>query len=193
MLICPPSDPIFRVMALDPGTDTLGIAILDVNMNLGTVNVISAITHSGAKLGRRYTTITESHGERASRIYAHEQNIYHQLTWWRPHAIISESPYMGRFPQAFAALVECMGAIQRAVMRYNPAMILETVDPTTAKKCVGVTHRKSTKDDVRVGVMSMSNIIFPDKSIIDNLDEHSTDAIAVGYYKCIALLEQYRQ
>lgn len=192
MLIYPPSDPIFRVMALDPGTDTLGMAILDVDVKQQLVFVVSAVTHSGVKLSRQHTLVSDTYGDRAGRIFAHEQNILTHLRCWQPHAIISESPYMGRFPQAFAALVECMGAIQRAVMTFNPVMPLETVDPSTAKKCVGVTERKSTKDDVRVGVLSRPNIRFIDPSIIAGLDEHATDAIAVGYYKCIALLEQFR-
>jgi hypothetical protein len=96
---------------------------------------------------------------------------------------------MGRFPQAFAALTECLTAIRRAVLRYDDFKPLLLVDPPTAKLAVGVKGKGSVKDDVKQGVLSLRNLLNPDNIDIQNLDEHSIDAIAVAMSRAKFILD----
>lgn len=184
MLVIPDSSPVYRVLSIDPGTDTLGLALLEVNLETKKVVVPHARTFSGDRMSRRFGEYIEVHGEKAARLYAHEVGLTEIMELWLPHAIICESPFLGRFPQAFAALVECLVSIRRAVYNYDRTITLETVDPPTAKKSVGVVGKGTTKEDVKNALKRLDGrtlVVIPD---LDSLDEHSIDAIAVGYHKC---------
>lgn len=90
---------------------------------------------------------------------------------------------MGRFAAAFRALTECMVFISDAVGRYDPMMLLHVVDPPTAKMAVGLVIKKGmTKDDVKKAVLALKDLENPNGIILEDLDEHSIDSIAVGYY-----------
>jgi hypothetical protein len=120
---------------------------------------------------------------------AHEENLYQLFCKWGPHAVICESPFLGRFPQAFAALTETMSMIRRAVYRFDRTVYVETVDPPTAKMAVGVSGKGKDKEDVRQGVLKLQaqGVLFNLNRDVTLLDEHSIDAIAVGYHKYLKM------
>jgi len=195
-------------VGIDPGSVTLGAAALDVDLATGQVTLLEARTFDASKLVRDYTNLVAVHGERVARLTAHEDNLHGYFRFIEPHSIVSESPYMGRFPQAFAALTECITAIRRAVIRYDPHMPLLMVDPMNVKAAVDVfskgrpkvgkgKHGKTglTKDDVKDGLLRKldpsitPNPIFNPNGIdIDRLDEHSIDAVAVAYSRARFIL-----
>ena len=183
MLIVPGITRPYRIMAFDPGTDTLGVAVIEVDP-VTTKGVITvATTYSGKLLKDKYPDYEAIHGERAARLYAHFNNICSLLDEHQPNTVISESPYMGLFPQAYAALVECLNNIHQALNHYDSYLPLYTVDPPTAKKAVGVSGRGSNKEEVMNAVLSLDSLTFGDYVNLSELDEHSCDAIAVGYHQ----------
>lgn len=194
MLILPEDDPVYRICSIDPGSNTLGFAVLEVDLVAGGVTVDEAVTFNGEKMSQQYPHLIEVHGEKVARLYAHEKNLLRAFQHYKPHAIICESPFLGRFPQAYAALVECMTAIRRACYQYNPHIRLDTVDPMTAKQAVGVVIKKApkgskhkkqglTKDDVKQAILQLKDLTNQAERMLTQMDEHSIDAIAVGYYK----------
>lgn len=189
MLIMPDQPPIYRIFAIDPGTDTLGTAVLDVDLRSGSVTVIYVETLRGSRMCRALPGTIETHGERAAKLEAHQQQIFSMLHHFIPSTVISESPYMGRFPQAFRALVECLIAIRDAVVYFDPSMPLETVDPPTAKKAVGAPGKGGGKDAVREAVLQLKELRTAPGIDLGVLDEHSIDAIAVGYSKARSVVE----
>lgn len=91
---------------------------------------------------------------------------------------------MGRFPAAYGALVECVAYIRFALFEYDETMKLNMVDPPTAKVAVGVSGKSKDKLEVMEGVERLvkeGRLIIPEGMAINALDEHSTDAIAVGW------------
>lgn len=192
MLTVPNNSQFFRVAAIDPGTNTLGTAILDVNLYNGRVSLIDATTFKGENMSRRYPDVVDTHGGRWGKLHAHEKAIVEWLHYFQPNALICESPFLGRFPQAFEALVECKTAIRRALCQYDLTMPLETVDPPTAKISVGAKAKGKDKTDVRDSILRLSNLDNVSSKSIQLMDEHSTDAIAVGYYKCQTLINFVR-
>lgn len=183
MLFLPDNPPIYRTVAIDPGSNTLGYAILDLNLSTGEIALMGADTLVGVKMARSHPDFAETHGDRATRLHCHEEFLKALLDDCRPNAVISEAPYMGRFPQAFMALIECLGAIRRAVISYDPYMPMETVDPPTAKKAVGAPGKGGGKDIVREKVLALPTLINATGRPLTVLDEHAIDAVAVGYYK----------
>jgi len=175
-----------RIIGIDPGTDTLGVSVLDVCLATNRILLQQSSTFSGNQMARNYRWLSDVHGDKVARLKAHEDNLtdlFHQL---RPHEIISEMPYMGKFPAAFAALVECMNAIRNAVIRYDERMPLVTVDPPTVKNTLGVNGKSGDKTLMQRGILQLvasGRIENPTGMDVTLLDEHSIDSIAVAYVR----------
>jgi Holliday junction resolvasome RuvABC endonuclease subunit len=188
MLVVPNFGTDLKFIAMDPGTETLGVAILSLNLCTLQTDVLDAGTFNARhhlKNSESYNEIIEDHGERRARLLAHQTALSGYLQAWTPHRAASESPFMGIRAQAFEALVECVSSIREAVYLYNPAITLEMVPPPVAKKAVGVIGRGTTKDEVRNGVLNLVNsgkLGYKAHQVLTQLDEHSIDAIAVGYH-----------
>ena len=177
-----------RIVGIDPGTDTLGAAALDVDLATRRVALLEVVTFSGSQMARAYPYISHVHGDRTARLRSHEENLYGYFHYLQPHNVICESPFLGRFPQAFAALTECVSYIRRAVWRYDPMMPLYLVDPPTVKLLVGVKGKGKTKEDVKQGLLRFQGLENPSNIDISSLDEHSVDAIVVALTRAMFIL-----
>jgi Holliday junction resolvasome RuvABC endonuclease subunit len=172
-------DCVYRILAIDPGTNALGVAVLDVDIDKAIVTVQHATTIDISKLSQNYPQLIMIHGERVSKLHAVEMALFKMFRAWKPDEIVSEAPYLGRFPQAFSALVECLSSIRRAVMEYNRALPLPTIDPASVKKAVGVSGKSGDKDAITVAIQRQPDLLM--NVNVNDLDEHARDAIAVGY------------
>ncbi len=173
----------FRIIGIDPGTETLGVSVLDVHLDTNRIALQYAATYTATQLIRLFNLqwISSVHGEKVARLKAHEENLYSLFTSFQPHEIVSESPYLGRFPAAYAALVECMSTIRSAVMRYDFRMPLYTLDPPTVKASLGVSGKSGDKTLMREGLLKLNDLENPNRIPIEQFDEHSIDAVAVAY------------
>lgn len=174
----------FRVLGIDPGTDTMGMACLVVDLEDHSVILEQVMTLQGHRNAKYTPSVTQTHGERIGRLYAHRQALARQFQHYRPHVVVSEAPFMGRFPAAYAALVECVVFIRFALFDYDPTMQLLMVDPPTAKMAVGVSGKSKDKNEVMEGIerlVAEGKLKNPHDIPIRELDEHSTDSIAVGW------------
>jgi len=182
----------FRIVCIDPGTDTLGVGVLGLNLYSYETTVHEALTLRASNRIDPYSTDAQFAGLRYARLQAHSQSVYEILCRVNPHAVISEAPFLGRFAQSFEALVECMSMLRRTVAAWNPAIPLETVDPPSAKKAVGaVITGPDKKESVRLAVLRTPLIRGPGV-YLESLDEHATDALAVGLYKVKQIKDFYR-
>lgn len=191
MLLQPQGSSRYRILGIDPGTDTLGASVLEVDLVTREVVLLESSTFDGTQLARYFTNVATWHGDRAARLMAHEANLYGYMVFMQPHSVIAESPFLRKFPQAFAALTECMSHIRRAVIRYDPFMPLLQIDPPTVKLAMGVGKKGSTKDDVKRGLIAeiiAGRILNPNNIDIELLDEHSVDSIAVAYTRARFIL-----
>ncbi len=167
----------FIYLSIDPG-NMLGTTINAITpdnqwcvLHTHTTNVNALIYH---KFPRE---LIELQGERLFREIVTTEIVQKFATDWGVNIVVSESPYMGRFPQAFATLTECMVAIRKACYNYNAYMNFDTIDPSTIKKSVGVKGNSGDKELMREAVRKITNNSVP----VDIMDEHSIDSIAIGY------------
>jgi hypothetical protein len=191
MLTQPQGSSHYRIVGIDPGTDTLGASVLDVDLATREVLLLESNTFEGARLAQNYSNVAAVHGDRLARLIAHEDNLYGYFVYLQPHSVIAESPFLRKFPQAFAALTECISHIRRAVLRYDPFMPFLQIDPPTVKLAAGVKHKGSTKDDVKRGLQQLianGSILNPNAIDIEALDEHSVDSIMVAYTRALFIL-----
>lgn len=183
------SKTIFRLVAIDPGTNALGVAVLDFEASTGIITVQHAATMRIDKFSQRFPEIMERYGERVAKLYAVRKALGKFYLAWLPTAVVSEGPYMGQFAAAYAALVECISAIRTSVYEYDKTMMFPTIDPATVKKSVGVSGKSGDKAAVAIAIGKLTDLVFSpdvDRSV---LDEHSCDAVAVGY----AYFHQFKQ
>lgn len=174
-------DRVANIVGIDPGSQTLGLCVL--SFDIVTLDIIStqAKTFYGDRLPQYDKFIATAHGDRVARILAHKQNIKELLYYYKPIIVASESPFFNtRRPNAFAALLEVLTMIRDSVIEYNPYQPLIGIDPPTVKKAVGAPGN-ADKTGVLSALVRISNSLKLDQKYINQLDEHSVDAIAVSY------------
>lgn len=183
MLVNPPNSRPFTVIAIDPGTYTLGVSVLQWDCQSTTFDAVAAYTLAARDTHPAYRGFADLHGNRNARLqqqFDEFQRIVHE---WGPHAVIAESPYKGRFVQTFAALTECIATIRSVVIQYNPYLQLNLIDPISAKQAAGVVVNKETRKDkeaVRRALAARTDIRW--HYDLQSLDEHAVDATGVGVY-----------
>lgn len=182
---------VYRIIGIDPGTNKLGIAVLDIDLLTKQVSIRAAMTLGAQAAINEDAFTAKSRGMRYAQIAYLSHAMKSLFINTEPNLVIHESPFMGKFPEAYQALSECIGAIRWGIDQYDRTVPIEAVDPSRAKKAVGAAVGKNqTKDDVRVAVVKLGLHRHPDVDLA-LLSEHAIDAIAVGYFKAkhmIALL-----
>lgn len=169
------------ILSIDPGTNNLGICVFQADLLAKELIVIQAYTVDINIVARLYAQHIEIvHGARAAKMYAVEYLVSNLLRAYPFAMVACESPYMGRFPQAFSALVECMARIYMAVYKHKQTMPFYYVDPSTVKRNLGVKGTSSNKLEVAMAIANCTSI-NTDRITLAYCDEHTTDAIAVGF------------
>lgn len=180
MLTMPKSKENFRLLALDPGSTNLGFSLLEHSFNKEKPIVLEAKTFKLNTNDPRYKELVSLHGDKVVRLIMLRDVVLELLYEHRPHAMIIESNYMGRFANGFAALVECVSMMRAALYQYDPFIPLYQVDPTTVKVNVGMKRIKgTTKDDVKEHLIKSNKVNWNGIDPL-TLDEHTIDAVAIG-------------
>lgn len=129
------------------------------------------------------------HGERFARIECLCRELLFCLYQDQPNFIVCESPfYNPRMPSAYGVLMEVLSAIKNTVYHYHPLMVMEMIDPSSAKNAVGASGG-AKKELMQKAVLEMPGLNYVGLIAQNQLDEHSIDAIAVAmsrYKKCLS-------
>lgn len=175
-----------NIVGIDPGTEHLGLSCITFNVVTLGIHQTAAQVFVGSKLGIS-SQQSLVHSARFARIDAHRENLTSVLRALKPVAVVCESPFFNSMrPQAYGALVEIVNAIRYAVWEYDPQMPLDLLDPPRVKRSVGAAGN-AKKDVMQQAVLGLSELNFQGPVPLTELDEHSIDAIAVGYSKLIGL------
>lgn len=173
--------PLASICGIDPGTNHLGFAVMEINIQTLAINSIHAFTLVADRLVEDDDLIAIQHTDRIAKIYALQQTLTDLYNYYNPFTICCESPYYNHFrPNAYGALVEIIYAIRMSVINYNPNVRFQTYEPSIIKKAVGA-NAIAKKDGVKLAIKSRSDIIAKLTVPIDTLDDHALDAIAVCY------------
>jgi len=189
----------YRACGIDPGTDTLGYAIVIMDVDTLKISLEKVDTYFAAKATRKLPDLGDLLGPRTVRLDWHRDNLIEQFKEDKPHTVTVESPFLGRFATAFEALIECRTAIRRAILTYRDSLSMELIDPLSVKKAMGALtpfpkgkkakkgkRRKKatgkTKEEIKLALMKLKDVDWGDHDLTA-LDEHSIDAIAVALYR----------
>jgi Holliday junction resolvasome RuvABC endonuclease subunit len=179
---------IARIIGIDPGTNTFGVAELSFDVvSLEVVNVTAA-TLVAAKHTKDFWS-NEIHGDRFSRLsWLGEQllEIFHVSD---PFRVAIESPFFSRLhPNAFEPLVETKCLARRTLARFTAWKSLHEYDPPSVKNAVGG-KGNADKNKMKELVCGL-NLPYSGNCSINELDEHSIDAIAVAICAFQDMLEE---
>lgn len=175
-----PAPNAIRILGIDPGTDTLGIAVVDVDLDTKEYKLMYGHTFHAAKYISLYPEMVQARGSRDVRLMVLRQKLIEAFVLAEPELIAAESPFLQRGKvSAFEALVECYAMMRDAVWAYSSQITLQRIDPVTVKNYVGVSHKGTDKSDVHRAV----NAIYKDRCSehvdLSSFDEHANDAVAV--------------
>jgi Holliday junction resolvasome RuvABC endonuclease subunit len=177
----------YRVLGIDPGTDALGVGVLAIDLITHHVRVCDAHTVFGHQRLQHADTLIETLGHRHTRLVKLSEAFKRVLTHVQPHAIICETPYLGRFPEAFGALTECLSMLRSAVRWYDPALRLQTVDPASAKASIGVSGQSGDKTAIYEALLQLPRLNIASSINTAAMDEHAMDAVLMACYYVKAL------
>lgn len=182
-----------RIVGIDPGSTTLGFAVLEYDLRTFEIVRTYARTFNAGKMKLNALDIA-NHSERYARIYELTDTLYDAFVELMPNFVISESPFMAmRRPQAYGALVEVVFAIRSALRKYDPTMSLDLIDPPSAKNAVGAAGN-AKKEQVHIAMKKLLPTLHFDESLsgasFDELDEHSVDGSAIAYSRWKKLTEE---
>lgn len=171
----------FKIISIDPGTDSLGFAVMDVTYDNFNINRTIAKTIMASKHVNEDSWVSQIHGYRMARIQKLKSLLIDHFDKIEPAFIVCESPFFNpRRPGAFQPLAEILFAIKEAVLVHNSWLPLHLIDPSTIKKSVNAPGN-ADKTVMKKAVTSLKDINYEGDIRIEDLDEHSIDAIAVGY------------
>lgn len=174
-------DDCFKVAGIDPGTDSLGLAFMDVSFKDYSIKKTIASTIIASKLVKDDSWLSQTHNFRTARIYKLRETLLKNFNNLQPAVIVCESPFFNpRMPGAFQPLVEILTGIRDVVIQYDSWKPLFLIDPSTIKKGVGAPGN-ADKILMKKKVIELTDINFDGDVALTDLDEHSIDAIAVAY------------
>lgn len=169
----------YRVISFDPGSYSLGMAVSVINLDL-TLTVLHAETF---KVDRAIDTKSHDcaiYGERYMRLRAISEYVSTCFETWEPIASAIELPFLGSMASAFGSLKEVVLTLRNACVDNKPNRHPFLYEPSVIKKASGVSGKSGDKT-----LMTKALITLPDIDIsnitVEDLDEHSIDAILIGY------------
>tara|TARA_B100000700_G_scaffold208593_1_gene229308 strand:- start:58342 stop:58971 length:630 start_codon:yes stop_codon:yes gene_type:complete len=194
MLELPDNGDVLRILGIDPGTQTLGTAVLDLDLKTYDIRIVHCETYKAdhlAKFDPRFQDISQAHGDLAMRLIAHKENLRSLMEHMVIDELVAESSFMHMRAHAFEALVRCMESIRLAAWEYDMSMPVHKVTPQGAKAAVGAAGKGKGKDAVKVGIKKLlkdnsKQLYYEAPKDFEQLDEHSIDAIAIGYHHAVA-------
>lgn len=169
----------FNILSIDPGSINTGIAIISIENDM--IQSIDARTIEVMKIRDRVGYDVDSQPEKLIRLSNLARLFTDIVDRYKPIAVACESPFYNRkFPMAYGTLLTIMNNFQMALANYNQTIPFFTIEPRTVKSAVGAISLVG-KDPVRDAVSRIPAIMNTLVPPLHSLDEHSIDAIAVGY------------
>lgn len=169
-----------NILALDPGTNNLGISVMTVDLiKLEIINISS--TTIAVKNNLLLPDDEDNYGSRQAKLNYLTSVVIDAVVKYDAISLVTEGPFYNmRRPGAFAPLVELLQQIKVELYRIRPLVKFIVYEPSTVKQGVGA-KGNADKDGVKNAVLKIANSSeFINLISLDELDEHGVDSIAVA-------------
>jgi Holliday junction resolvasome RuvABC endonuclease subunit len=170
----------FKFMAVDPGTNFLGISVFTIQTNTLEIVSIESSTMVSEYLFDPYSLSSSHYTERFQKFLKIKFDFLKRLEFYNPLAVICEAPFYNRLrPTAFAPLAELLQGLRIQTHEFDSSIYFYIAEPSVVKKSIGAGHI-SGKDEVRAAILKHPEVCQKTTIPIDLLDEHAIDSLAVG-------------
>lgn len=182
-----------RILSIDPGTNRLGVSFAIAHLGNKTFTVQDAFTIDTDRLVNVVNSDkVDSHGKYNTMTMSVYNLVRELIECYQPDWVICESPYMNsRFPLPYALLTLCVQTIYQSVKDYDVTIGFSLIDPASVKKRIGAKGNSGDKTAVYNALMK-APYLNAKIGLRENIDEHASDAIAIGYYGFIEYLNIYK-
>lgn len=185
MLKLPDSDEPLRIMSVDPGTDTLGVSLLEADTYENTCVVVNTTTLVGTELLKKTDfgkSLLTTHKVKYQRLSALRKQLYIYYRTYHPHVICCEGNFMGASMSSFASLVEAAYMVRNLAFELDPYAYFTEISPSEGKASVNLHDKKTKVRDAIKKELDGNNALRLSKDVhLDDLDEHGLDSIIIGY------------
>lgn len=186
--------PVIRLIAIDPGSYHTGVARFDVKPATREILSIRAWSIHVDKLKNDTGLSPELTSEKFLRFYKLRNELLRIFKRENVMYVAYEGPFMNTLqPSAFGPLVALQTLIQDAMITYNQGVPFFVLQPRQGKKAVGVKGKKG-KGDIKEAIRrypELMNGLAAGHCLLDELDEHAFDAIAVGF--CALTIDLFKR
>lgn len=185
------------IISIDPGSNMCGFSVIRYNFESKKYHIEFCDTLNGQQIANNYydKTERESIGDRLTRNLSYGRKLTIMLNQFKPSAVISESPFMGRFAKAFEALVEQVTMFKATVYNFDRSLEFSFLSPTEVKKGMDTKGNSKDKTLMKEALLKRTDIVWHDIDPL-TLDEHSVDATCVGLVAIkmlVAFLHQFME
>ena len=166
----------FNIMAIDPGTNMLGVSIYTLNAkNLDVMNIQT----ESISLNKFNSDSNRLHDNVLLRLSELDKDITIMLKEYEPLTVAIESGFINKLrPAAFGPLSKALATLELAIHRHSRFIYTAMYPPSVIKVAVGASF-KADKDEVQNKIQNIPEI---GKFInLKYLTEHEADAVAIGY------------
>jgi Holliday junction resolvasome RuvABC endonuclease subunit len=171
-----------RILCLDPGLGVSGYAAIDIRSDQ-----ILSIHRFGEILPNRVAESAAKrdevniYGKRIIALTTLQDKVRDLMLEFVPDYIACEAAfYNPKRPNAYVALVQWINTVELLLYReFNKTIYM--VPTRSAKQCI-FNNGNATKINIQEAILSTQEITFKQKQQINSLSEHSSDAIAVGFF-----------
>lgn len=164
----------FKIMAIDPGSNMLGVAIYELDEDLEIVNIETVSIN--IKVHQLEIVFLDPLMQRLAYLRKYLKSI---LEEHEPTLVTIESGFINsKRPAAVIPLTHAMSTLLNTIIDFDPLIKIFRVSPSVIKINVGASF-KADKDEVTEMVGRIPEI----KKHIDvrSLTEHEVDGIAINY------------
>jgi len=174
---------IYRVLGVDNGTDTVGIAVVDHHLITGLSTVVHAETLTASRTAyTRHAGRHDARGKMHARLAVIATWFWEVLDEFDPDVIGCESPFQHLHAHSFAALTTAIDNLSSVAFDYCTTLEFSKISPGSAKKAVCLPGQYGNdKEHIREQIAINKDIVFSNGLVLANLDEHAVDAIAVAH------------
>lgn len=177
-----------RILSFDPGLTMTGWAVLDFNLKTAVMTVFKLGLLTPNKIISRVNMKDEvdKYGKRLIALVTLRQLVTMLYDTYVPdYVVVEDSFFNSRFPTAYAALIHWTMTVD-LLMRDKYSKPVFKIPPKLVKHYISGTG-DANKYNVRQAILDNKKIKFKSKQLYNNLVEHTSDAIAIGW----AFLQEY--
>jgi Holliday junction resolvasome RuvABC endonuclease subunit len=177
------------IVGIDPGSDTMGIGCLKIDIKTLEIIESTAWTIVASKMVKDTSWDSVIYSYKYARIEQLKKCLISTFNRINPIIIVCESPfYNPRRPNAYGVLVEVLKTVKDSVNEHDRWKPLYLIDPSSIKKSVGASGG-ADKTAMKEKVSKLSELKFIGDTTIEELDEHAIDALATAYCKYKLILK----